>query len=123
MESCTAMTTWMIDSYSPAAPSPAQPGSLLATSCDILEKYSAYGRNPSFIITQGILASKGVGDGMANGKKTCLFSANQRKSNIQKKYVLYGCRKDFFSFHRGQVLRTLVVTSALVNFVDKLLHF
>ena len=79
MESCTAMTTWMIDSYSPAAPSPAQPGSLPATSCDILEKYSAYGRNPSFIITQGILASKGVGDGMANGKKL-VFLAQIREN-------------------------------------------
>ena len=106
MESCTAMTTWMIDSYSPqpspAQPSPAQPGSLLATSCDILEKYSAYGRNPSFIITQGILASKGVGDGMANGKKTCLFCTNQRKSNIPGN-MFYGCRKDIFLIHRGQI--------------------
>ena len=98
MESCTAMTTWMIDSYSPAAPSPAQPGSLPATSCDILEKYSAYGRNPSFIITQGILASKGVGYGMANGKKTCLFSANQRKSNIPKHLFYMDVEKIFSHF-------------------------
>ena len=136
MESCTAMTTWMIDSYSPspAQPSPAQPGSLLATSCDILEKYSAYGRNPSFIITQGILASKGVGDGMANGKKKLVFLAQIRENLIFQK-VCFMDREKIFShfievkfiietvFQFLKVSKTLVVTSALVNSVDKLLHF
>ena len=67
-------------------------------------------------------------------KKTCLFSANQKKSNIPKNMFYMDVEKIFSHFIEVKfiietvfkflkVLRTLVVTSALVNFVDKLLHF